>query len=159
MPQGRQVRKRPCRICRKWFSPTPRVGERQMTCGDKVCQQKWHTKQCARWNRKNTAYFREIYLSKKLAAATANVEANHTVTDIPLDDTPIEQSAKSSTLPINLIQEVIGAQHLVIIEYLTRLLFKPFQEEMRAQLLEITSETTQVLVKSTSRGDSSNRSP
>ncbi len=141
MSQGRQVRKRPCRICRKWFRPNPRVGERQMTCGDKVCQQKWHTKQCARWNRNNSAYFREVYLSKKLVAVTTSPEVKQTVTDItPSNNISMVQSAKSSKLPINLIQEVIGVQQFVIIEYLVRLLSNPFQEVMRAQLREITTK-------------------
>lgn len=158
MPQCRRVRKRPCRICRKWFRPNPRVGDRQKTCGDKVCQQKWHTKQCSHWNRNNSAYFREIYLSKKLAAATTNTSTNQTVNVIP-SDVHIAHSAKSSKLPINLIQEVIGAQHLVIIEYLIRLLLNPFQEGMQSQLLEITAEARRLPPGDISRGDSPNRSP
>ena len=159
MPQGIRVKKRPCRICRKWFKPNPRVGERQKTCGDQLCQQKWHTKQCSNWNRNNSAYFREIYLSKKLGAATTSDEVNQAVTDIDSSDISRAHSAKSSKLPINLIQEVIGAQHLVIIQYLTRLLFKRFQEEMQAQLLEITAEARRLPLEDISRGDSSNRSP
>ena len=72
MKQRRKSKKRPCRICRKWFKADPRVGERQKTCGSQACQDKWHAKKCAEWNGKNPSYFREIYLSKKLVLVESN---------------------------------------------------------------------------------------
>ena len=33
-----KVRKKPCRICRRWFQPDARVGERQRACGKPECQ-------------------------------------------------------------------------------------------------------------------------
>ena len=63
-------RKRPCRICRRWFLPDPRLKERQMTCGKAYCQREWHKKKCAEWNRKNRDYFKANYLQKKIDAAT-----------------------------------------------------------------------------------------
>ena len=62
------MRKRPCRICRRWYIPHPRVKDRQMTCGDPGCKREWHRKKCADWNRKNAEYFRANYLQKKLDA-------------------------------------------------------------------------------------------
>jgi len=64
------TRKRPCRICRQWFLPDPRLKERQMTCGQTECQRQWHKKKCAEWNRKNSDYFKANYLQKKIDAAT-----------------------------------------------------------------------------------------
>ena len=60
-------RKRPCRICGKWFSPNPRVGDRQKTCGAEECKRRWHTLQCARYNKKNREQFKESHLGKRLA--------------------------------------------------------------------------------------------
>lgn len=162
MSPRRKSRKRPCRICRKWFCPDPRVGERQMTCGDKSCQDKWHTKKCFEWNNKNPAYFREIYLSKKLAVVnvtTESVDHHSPPTNTKNSDLPIQQSSKSSQLPRNLIQEVISSQHLVIIEYVTQLLFNSFQEVTRRQLTEIKREFRQLPHKDISRGDSTQRGP
>jgi hypothetical protein len=34
----RILRKRPCRVCRRWFRPDPRQKERQYVCGDEDCQ-------------------------------------------------------------------------------------------------------------------------
>ena len=33
-----EARKKPCRICRRWFRPDPRVGQRQRACGEPDCQ-------------------------------------------------------------------------------------------------------------------------
>lgn len=162
MKQRRKNRKRPCRICRKWFSPDPRVGERQKTCGDKECQDKWHTKKCAEWNNRNPAYFREIYLSKKLALVGAIAEPDDChppPSNTSKRSLPVQQSSKSNKLPSNLIQEVIGVQHLIIIEYMTQLLFNSFQEETRRQLTEITRKLKQLPHEVILRGDSIQRGP
>ena len=162
MKQRLTSRKRPCRICRKWFSPDPRVGNRQQTCGKQDCQNKWHTKKCADWNRKNQAYFREIYLSKKLAFVGIIAKTNDPHLPVPnilKCDIPVQQSIKSSKLPRNLIQEVIGVQPLVIIEYMTQLLSSSFQEETRRQLFEITSKLKQLPHEVLLRGDSTQRGP
>ncbi len=142
-------KKRPCRICGKWFSPNPRVGERQKTCGSKDCQRKWHAKKCSEWNRAHPEYFQEIYLSKKLdAAAPPNAEIEPHSADFPVS---------SGKLPRKVIQEVIGAQQLIIIEYVNRLLLKSFQEVIARQLTEIIAKQDRVLGGTSSRGDSQRR--
>jgi len=143
----RKSKKRPCRICRKWFSPDPRIGDRQKTCGAKDCQTKWHAKKCHEWNKKNKAYFKEVYLNKKLAAIN---EA---------DPKTVSFSVKSSQLPRKLIQEVIGAQQLVIIEYVNRLLFRSFKEMMLCQLAGIKKQPEEQPYKEISRADSLHRVP
>lgn len=145
----RKSRKRPCRICGKWFSPDPRVGERQKTCGSKDCQRKWHTKKCSDWNKTHPQYFREIYLSKRLAAAApANAEIEPHSADFPVT---------SGKLPRTVIQEVIGAQHTIIIEYINRLLLKSFQDVISRQLSEIMTKQDRLLDGTNSRGDSQRR--
>lgn len=143
----RKSRKKPCRICRKWFSPDPRIGDRQKTCGAKDCQTKWRAKKCSEWNKKNKAYFKEIYLNKKLTAIN---EADHQIVSFPL---------KSSQLPRKLIQEVIGAQQLVIIEYVNRLLLRSFKEVILSQLTGINKQPEELLYKEISRADSLQRAP
>jgi hypothetical protein len=34
MARATVCRKRPCRVCRRWFMPNPRLKDRQMTCGE-----------------------------------------------------------------------------------------------------------------------------
>ena len=100
------IRKRPCRVCKRWFIPHPRLKDRQKTCGDQQCQREWHRRKCEQWNHNNVDYFKENYLDKKLK----------------LTGTP--QSRLKTGLPLCYVQDRIGAQQLIIIEYLSQLLMR-----------------------------------
>ena len=102
----RPLRKRPCRICKRWFRPHPRLKDRQKTCGDLQCQQEWHRRKCAEWNRANGDYFTANYLDKKLEA------------------TRTPRSRLKTGLPLGYVQPRIGTPQLVIIEYLSQLLIR-----------------------------------
>ncbi len=128
MHEENVLKKRPCRICRRWFMPNSRVKDRQMTCGDPGCKKEWHRRKCREWNRKNSDYFRANYLQKKLNAACQS-------------GTPSSLQSKTrlkSGLPHLLVQEVISIQHLIIVEYFGQLLFRRFQEVLRRQPVVIT---------------------
>ena len=129
MEQERVFKKRPCRICRRWFLPDPRLKDRQMTCGDPGCKKEWHRKRCLEWNRNNSEYFKTNYLQKKLDVATQNKEALHSGSSPPGP----QKSRLKTGLPCVFIQEVIGIQHLIIIEYFGQLLARRFQEVLRRQ--------------------------
>ena len=147
------IKKRPCRVCKKWFIPNPRVGSRQKTCGAKECQNKWHAKKCSQWNRQNRAYFQGNYLSKKLQTVQ-NQESSP-----GKSPSQLPESGKIVKLPREVIQEVIGAQQFVIAEYLTRILLRSVQEVMRLQRIGISRETERLPQMVSSRGDSQMRSP
>jgi hypothetical protein len=116
---------RPCRICQRWFTPNPRLGDRQKTCADPYCKKEWHRKKCAQWNRKNTEYFRANYLQKKLDALS---ERKGVAGVCPV------RSRSPSGLPQRKVQEVIGLKAFVIIEYLAQLLLRRFQEVIRVKV-------------------------
>lgn len=59
-------RRRPCRICRKWFRPHPRAGARQRVCSSRACQRERHRQACEAWHARNPGYDRESRLQKKL---------------------------------------------------------------------------------------------
>ena len=50
------ARKRPCRICRRWFRPDNRVGDRQRACGKADCQNARRQKTQASWRARNPGY-------------------------------------------------------------------------------------------------------
>lgn len=138
-------RKRPCRICGKWYWPNPRLGERQRTCGDKECQRQWHGKKCREWNRKNHSYFQEIYLEKCLTSCE------------PLESDGFAKAldeAVSVSLPAIPVQEVINVQQMVIIRYLLRQPIHRFKEVINSQHIEINKYCRQLSVITNSRGDS-----
>ena len=127
------IKKRPCRICRRWFSPDPRVGDRQKTCGGPDCRREWHRRKCAAWNRKNPDYFQNVYLQKKLEAAMTAGSASPT----PPSDKPAHRPPKSlikPKVPLEVIQEAIGLQQAVIMDYMVRLLLRRFQEVIQRQV-------------------------
>ncbi len=147
------IKKRPCRICRKWFAPNPRVGNRQKTCGSKECQKKWHAKKCSQWNRKNRACFQANNLSKKLQA----VQNQKTTIGEPPPQLP--KSGICSKLPQEVIQEVIGIQPFVIVNYLSQVLLRSVQEAIRMQRADILEEVRRLPRGGYSRGDSQKRAP
>ena len=100
------TRKRPCRICKRWFMPHPRLKDRQKTCGDPPCQQEWHRRKCAEWNRANVDYFKSNYLDKKLELTSS------------------PRSRLKTGLPLGYAQQHIGTPQLIIIEYLSQLIIR-----------------------------------
>ena len=146
MSRASKCKKRPCRICRRWFLPNARLKDRQMTCGDPACKREWHRKKCQEWNRVNRDYFRANYLQKKLEAAQCDKAAK-------ADTRAPPQSLSKSGLPLRFVQEVIGVHHLLIIEYLAQLLSRRFQEALRGQLVVTTEKIKQLPRMDFSRGD------
>jgi hypothetical protein len=51
------AKKRPCKICRKWFRPDVRVGDRQRTCGQPECQKVLRKRALEKWRSRNRDYF------------------------------------------------------------------------------------------------------
>jgi len=154
MEEKRKHKKRPCRVCGKWFTPHPRLYDRQQTCGAQECQQKWHARKCAEWNRKNRAYFKEIYLRSRLESFGSDPPeqspspcSSSRINDPPRRSSPLE-------LPQEVIQEVIEVEQLIIIEYIVRLLMRRFQEVIRTQLVEKQKGNRQLPLSSISRDDS-----
>ena len=61
--------RRPCRICKHWFHPDPRVGDRQRACGRAECQRERHRRSCVEWHQRNPTYDRETRLRRRLVTA------------------------------------------------------------------------------------------
>jgi len=137
---GRQLdtKKRPCRICGRWFVPHPRLKERQKTCGAPTCRKEWHRKKCAEWNKRNGDYFRSNYLQKKLD---------------PTPSGPQVKSRLKTGLPLKRVQEVIGVQSVVIIEYLAQLLVQRFQDVILSQVSVNTRQMDRLSQEAFSRCD------
>lgn len=60
------VRKRPCRICHRWFRPHPRAGDRQRTCSGAPCQAERRRRAVAAWRRRHPDYDRDDRLRRRL---------------------------------------------------------------------------------------------
>ena len=97
------VRKRPCRICRKWFESHPRAGDRQHTCSAPSCQRERHRRACADWRRRNPDLDREGRLRQKLLSGGT---AGNTLRGLNRDA----------------VRDAVGLEVSVIIDELVRLL-------------------------------------
>ena len=111
------MRKRPCRICRKWFRPDARVGARQRTCGSAPCCRAWHRRSCRDWRRRNPDYDRDDRLRRRLHAQREAVRGD-----------PLAQ------LNWDAAREVIGLQVAVVVEETGRLLVSWARDVMALQL-------------------------
>lgn len=106
-------RKRPCKICRRWFLPNVRHIDRQKTCGAE-CRTELHRRQCEQLNQRNKESAKANYLQNKLQLVQEQ-SCNH-----PTEKTKpnIARPRINLCLPRRLIQETIGAQSFVIIDYI-----------------------------------------
>ena len=118
MKRAGHLSKRPCRVCKRWFTPDARLGDRQKTCGDVACKREWHRRKCAEWNEKNSEYAKANALQRKIEAAK----------------NPQPSSGGSrSLLPQGYAKEVIEVQVVVILEYLGQQLLRRLQEVIKRQ--------------------------
>ena len=124
-----RTRKRPCRICRRWFLPDARLKDRQKTCGRAECKRKWHSKKCAQWYRENIDYFKANYLQKKINAVSGKDELC-TADESRVRPLKVTTSRMKTGLPMAYVQELIGLKHIIIIEYLAQQLHQRHQRAM-----------------------------
>ncbi len=121
-------RKRPCKICHRWFLPNVRLKDRQKTCADPKCKKEWHRRQCVDWNKRNTEYFKADYLAKKLKKITCTPPDRRTVKIV------LPRSRIKLGLPLDVIKDVIKPKPIVIIDYLVEQVVRRYQMAIQAQL-------------------------
>ncbi len=110
--------KRPCRICRRWFAPDPRVGERQHVCSGEECQAERQRRNHEAWCRRIPGYFTARRLGERAAES---------------DPRPPQMPPPLGRLPWDLAQEEFGVQGAGFLGCLGRLLAQHAQEEMPTQ--------------------------
>ena len=112
MPRAK-TRKRPCVICRRWFTPDPRQIGRQKTCGKPDCQRELHRRQCGKWNRKNKRYYKAIYLAEKIERTKDPPNSRQT------NPPPVIAASRSDlALPKEVIVGTTGTEVLIVLDYI-----------------------------------------
>ncbi len=120
---SRKSRSKPCCICRKRFTPNPRLGDRQKTCGSRDCKAERKRRVQAKWSHDNADYWTE----RRLREQAARLEAG----EGKPANTPPPSALKQ--LPATYIQDELGAHALVILMFLTRLQHRVAQVSIRGQ--------------------------
>ena len=115
------ARKRPCRICRRWFRPDNRVGERQRACGEPDCQKARRQKTQASWRDRNPGY------------ATA-----HRITQRNQDESaePLRTPPPLNQLPWDLAKDQFGGQGADFIGVVSALILRAVKDQFQAYLVD-----------------------
>ena len=125
------VSKRPCRICRKWFQPNPRVGERQKVCSDPSCQRERHRRNCASWRQRNPDYDRETRVRQRLTEASPTTASMDSTEPKEPDRVRIDWRAARAA---------VGLEVVVLIEEFGEVLREMARDEVRRQLVVFSGE-------------------
>ncbi len=127
----RTRKKRPCRICRRWFRPHPRAGDRQKVCSEASCQRERHRLSCAAWHAREREESRCHRLRQKIIK--------------PLD-APSEavQGPVRGRVAWDEVRDAVGVEVAVITEVIAELFESVLRDAVESQVLEITSESRRV---------------
>lgn len=98
--------KRPCAICRKWFTATLQTRTTQTVCGETSCQRERHRRACVAWHARNPDYDKENRLRTKLQAALAEPARPPPRDELPRELWKVARDADS--LEVAVIVEEVG---------------------------------------------------
>lgn len=125
------ARRRPCRVCGKWFEPHPRAGKRQRACGRADCQRERHRRACATWHERHPEYDRERRLRERIRVERPTAE--------PLSGDPLAEIAWETA------RDAVGLEVAVIVEETGKVLALWARDAVHAQATEITRKLAKVL--------------
>ena len=115
-------RKRPCRICRRWFAPNPRAGDRQRVCGSGECQRERHRRACRAWREREGEAERRHRLQQRLRAQP-------------------QGSAPVGAVRWDAVRDAVGLEVAVILEELHRLLEDVVRDAVSRQVAAVAVES------------------
>ena len=125
-------KKRPCSICRRWFLPDPRVGNRQTTCSCPACQEARRVRTQHRWRKKNPSYQADYRLRQQAEKLESGEGSS-----VEMRGPPAEMSG----VPWTFAKDAMGAQGVVFMAYLLRLFIGSGKDETRSKHFVIAGES------------------
>ncbi len=114
--------KRPCSICRRWFRPDPRVGDRQHACPKPECQAARRKKTQARWRARNPDY------------ATAHRIQQRQAQERPAE--PLRVPAPLNRLPWDLAKDEFGAKGADFLGVMGTLLLRSAKDQFQTYVAD-----------------------
>lgn len=112
-------KKKPCSICRKWFIPDSRVGQRQRTCSSPECQKERRKRKQAAWRENQPDYFTARRIQER-AKAERSPE-------------PLLLKKPLSALPWDIAQDEMGVAAADFLAILAGVIVRLVQSQMKAQ--------------------------
>ena len=117
-----EARKRPCTICRRWFRPNSRVGDRQRACGNPGCQTARRQKTQANWRNRNPGYA----IAWRIDQRAGQPEAAE----------PLRMPAPLDQLPWNLAKDQFGSQGADFLGVMGALMIRTAKDQIRPYLID-----------------------
>jgi hypothetical protein len=114
-----EARKSPCRICRRWFRPDPRVGVRQRACHAADCQTARRQKTQASWRSRNPGYTIAWRIDQRAARVAQAPE-------------PLRLPAPLNQLPWWFAKDQFGAQGVDFIGIMGALILRTVKDQLGA---------------------------
>ena len=120
-----ETRKRPCTICRRWFRPGPRAGDRQRACDAPECQAGRRQKTQARWRNRNRDYAIGWRIDRRVAQAQQPPEL-------------LRLPAPLNQLPWDVAKDQFGAKGADFIGVMGSLILRVAKDQFKAYLIDPT---------------------
>lgn len=116
------AKKKPCRICRKWFQPDVRIGRRQRACSRPECQATRRKKTQSSWRSRNPGYFVEWRIQARSES------------DQPPE--PFRLPHPLADLPWDIAQDEFGRKGADFIGVMGSVLLRSAKDQLRGQTIE-----------------------
>jgi hypothetical protein len=114
---------RPCTICRRWFRPDARVGNRQRACSKPECQTARREKTQANWRSRNPGYAIAWRIDRR-------------ATQEPQPPEPMRLPPPLDELPWDFAKDQFGAQKDDFIGVMGAVILRAAKDEIRAYLID-----------------------
>lgn len=116
------AKKKPCRICRKWFLPDVRVGGRQRACSRPGCQTARRKKTQAAWRARNPDYSTAWRILSRAASEGA--------------PEPLRLPSPLSSLPWDIALSEFGTRGADFIGVMGKLLLRSVKDQFKGQVID-----------------------
>jgi hypothetical protein len=120
-----EARKRPCTICRRWFRPGLRAGDRQRACDAPECQSARRQKTQAKWRNRNPGYAIAWRIDRRATQAQQPPE-------------PLRLPAPLNQLPWDVAKDHFGVQGADFIGVMGSLIIRVAKDHFKAYLIDPT---------------------
>src|ERR1700691_5907265 len=131
-------RKRPCRMCRRWFQPDPRVGDRQHVCSSEACQASRRKQTQASWRSHNPDYFVARRLKERAMKMPPPPAPPPPPPPSPLTPppAPLRVPPPLDRLPWDVAQDQFGVQGADFLGIFGKVLLGAVQDQRRVQVAD-----------------------
>lgn len=121
-----EARKKPCRICRRWFRPDARVGPRQRACDKPDCQKARRQKTQTSWRSRNPGYAIAYRLDQRRRP------------DVAPEPEPLRVPPPLNQLPWDLAKDQFGGKGADFIGVMGALILRSAKDRFKAQAIDST---------------------